>query len=209
MVHSIKITFTLIELIVVLTTISILVALLIPALNMAVEHSSQIGCAMNLRQIGVAGEMRNQDNNGVLYDYPNLNAGYAYQNTLAPYLNMSTPLWDNVNYNYTAESEAWNCPSSDRFLIHNYAYNSYGFMIMKRMSLVNNPSEKMHFADQYSRGGNSYDFHCWNWSSVNSTAYYTWSKAARHFDSNEVLFLDGHVDQVEVISLKAPKEICH
>jgi len=59
--------FTLIELLVVLATISILAAILVPAVNSALERAKVTKDLSNLRQIGAATQMYMNDNNGVLF----------------------------------------------------------------------------------------------------------------------------------------------
>ncbi len=69
--------FTLIELLVVIAIISLLLAILIPALNAARVLATQTACANNLRELHRAWTMYLTDSNNRLYQVPNGNMYYG------------------------------------------------------------------------------------------------------------------------------------
>ncbi|MBI4025266.1 MAG: prepilin-type N-terminal cleavage/methylation domain-containing protein [Verrucomicrobia bacterium] len=77
--------FTLIELLVVIAIISILAALLSPALKAAREQGRAAVCMSNLRQIGAACLIYVNDNNGITVSY-SLGAGGMWYDLLHSYL---------------------------------------------------------------------------------------------------------------------------
>jgi prepilin-type N-terminal cleavage/methylation domain-containing protein/prepilin-type processing-associated H-X9-DG protein len=90
--------FTLIELLVVVAIISVLVALLLPALGSAREQARSISCLSNLRQMGLSIMQYTDENKGC---YP-LNAGVT-----PPYPNCFMSLIKP----YLSDVRVWGCPS--------------------------------------------------------------------------------------------------
>ena len=83
--------FTLIELLVVIAIIAILMAILLPSMNLARMHAKRLVSASNMRQIGLAMNMYAEDNNGF---FPETTHGLTGQSarkrswifTLKPYV---------------------------------------------------------------------------------------------------------------------------
>jgi prepilin-type N-terminal cleavage/methylation domain-containing protein/prepilin-type processing-associated H-X9-DG protein len=98
--------FTLIELLVVIAIISILAALLLPALGRARDRGRSVACVSNLHQLGIALEMYWDDNdgriNGLYGEFPNWGstdplpwayALYPYLNSTRAFLDPGRPAW--------------------------------------------------------------------------------------------------------------------
>lgn len=100
--------FTLIELLVVISIIAILIALLLPALNAAVQQSERVRCAKQLRQQGLAFAQFANDNTRYPEHFNELNAGFAYD-ALAD----SSTGWDLREQldPYLTSHEVYVCPS--------------------------------------------------------------------------------------------------
>ncbi len=98
--------FTLVELLVVMTIISILIALLLPAVQEAREAARRTQCTNNLKQIGLA--LHNYHHNHNCFpaydffytDWPNYEYVSGWVTNLLPYLE-EDQLYANYNFDYT------------------------------------------------------------------------------------------------------------
>ncbi len=94
--------FTLIELLVVIAIISVLVALLIPAIQQAREAATRTECSNHIKQIMLAFHNYHDTNNGFPNRYSlngtTLNSGHGWGLKLLPYLEQ-TPLFNRWNNN--------------------------------------------------------------------------------------------------------------
>ncbi len=147
--------FTLIELLVVISIIALLVAILMPALNIARQQAMMIPCLMNLRTLTTASFMYQSDNDGVMmssytWTKPNnpnasddfLDAwvfGPLELNNNGQYVNASNfgyaPVELELNglrngkiWKYLETVEVFNCPADNRAVKHDVGYRSYSMV---------------------------------------------------------------------------------
>lgn len=116
---SAKRAFTIIELLVVISIISLLVAILLPALSSARTSAHSVGCLSNLRQVGMAFEMYATDHNRLIpgwrtwgrsneYDPRDEHYNNRYERALDPYLGAEQS--PESEHRAKANSPVWVCP---------------------------------------------------------------------------------------------------
>ncbi|MBI4028272.1 MAG: prepilin-type N-terminal cleavage/methylation domain-containing protein [Verrucomicrobia bacterium] len=187
--------FTLIELLVVIAIVSILAAMLIPALKNAQESARTVRCMNNLKQIGLANLMYIDDNNGLLVEYaPEWCYGRKF---LLPYLRIDPAKYPDDKF-FSIEP-ALQCPSSKAVngewpLAPGFGYDfgvNYFFLYQDgdlRFNSVRNPSQTVWATDSGPGQFGGY------WPCVAATS----SLRAVSYPHNgfaNVVWMDGHVDR--------------
>jgi len=112
--------FALIELLVVITSIAILAALLLPSLNKAKEEGRRANCMSNLRQLTLCWEMYADDNQGLLapnnwIDYVGAGGGFnqslSWCNGNALTDTTASNIQTGLLFPYNASAGIYHCPS--------------------------------------------------------------------------------------------------
>jgi len=223
--------FTLIELLVVIAIISILAALLLPALSNARAQAQNIKCKSNLHQYGLALQMYVQQ-----YEKypPHVGGGpIVWENELQPYFGVS---WTNRDFHCPAYrgpvvAAATYYPGGAGYSLNlsSYGYNRFGTAGIKSLGLgmisdssdysipasrVKAPSDMIAFADTRMIRGNGappgwpeYDIMPNDWIHLGPAPSSYEIEPVRHGKNYNVLFCDGHVAPILRLSFTTVSNI--
>ncbi len=192
--------FSLAESLIVLVVVSLLVVLLLPAIQQAAETSRMARCAQKLRQLGADVLLTFQENNGALawYEAPRQTHGMWWYKV-------------HVRDDFANFNQRMSCPSlskvyefryspQQRSLHGNYRYNKYmgyqektaGTWVypLRRLASMRQPGRIALLADFVSpladRADDSSGFESWNFTTI----------AHRNRHVGQVLCLDGHIELI-------------
>jgi prepilin-type N-terminal cleavage/methylation domain-containing protein/prepilin-type processing-associated H-X9-DG protein len=223
--------FTLIELLVVVAIISLLASILFPVFARARENARRASCMSNLKQIGLGMMMYQQDYDEHMmawtYALP-LDAqgwsGYPSHNT--------SFMWYHAIYPYVKNWQVFNCPSEDKAQYFTGSYNSlmgYGFNYksptgghlcfsncgidigLASLAAIEEPAETLVIVDSASQALYANSGASGKWptlAEMQTDSDCTYSRLdcvrVRHFDTVNVLFMDGHVKSLPWQKLVSP-----
>lgn len=195
--NTTKVGFTLIELLVVIAIIALLAAILFPVFARARENARRASCQSNLKQLALGIIQYTQDydeklpiatyDDGASHTYPNGSTG-------------TQMLWWHMIYPYVKSSQIFNCPSNSAGVYlggynwvpgtgTSYGYNWY-FNNFTPFSVAAIPQTAVTVLLSDTLGANM----VWPY---NDQSYIS-LPTARHLDTVNVAFVDGHVKSQKI-----------
>ena len=213
--------FTLVEMLIVIGIISILIAMLLPALNKARQAANRVACASNLRQMGIGVQMYVSEYQGYLpcaiAIESNLDAPYYFDSFITQIAWVLGQLKDDPHgIHGSPTSKMYICPSdTDPYYLqlHNWTgfYSSYGANLSAfiyhgvgstnrpyRANKIKLPSSLVIIGDTDDQSF-GIDIPLY-WSAINTNPWYYevsekyLSLYPRHNGGVNLLMLDGHVE---------------
>lgn len=217
--------FTLIELLVVIAIIAILASILFPVFARARENARRASCQSNLKQIGLGIAQYTQD-----YD-ETLPRDWVDANGTGGNGNANCPRWSDVTQPYIKSTQIFNCPSATSLpfitsttfpmtratnQLGSYEWNDAywdrgrtprGLADTTPISVIDSPSTTLNVADANVNNGNAEIA----WQSdtagqptgINTavTPPQFQDAVARHLETIDVLYCDGHVKALKIDAL--------
>ncbi|MBN2712676.1 MAG: type II secretion system protein [Planctomycetes bacterium] len=199
--------FTLVELLVVISIISILAGLLLPALSKALNQARRVACISNLKQIDIPFKEYTEENN---YWIPNIWGWYK--------TGSSTYLANGIGYYLDSTNVLYACPSSPSYGKFGTSTVTYGLNDrighvytwppgppVRRINTIKEPARIISFID--AKTGSD----TWaarpripSWPGYGSRLF-GWN---RHEEEPNFLCIDGHVEDLPYDMLDAKTSYC-
>lgn len=206
--RSARVGFTLIELLVVIAIVAILAAILFPVFSRAREKARQASCLSNLKQIGLAGLQYAQDYDERLFPFA-YDDWQHYWWGLVDYANRTVDFTRSLIYPYMRNVQIKACPSFRENPNFAYGHLGYGYNYAylspmdwrppwtpRAVSLaqISQPAETTWIADAaqwriWGAGAPVFEATAF----LEPPSYNNPTFHARHNDTGNVLWCDGHV----------------
>jgi len=211
--------FTLLELLVVISVVSVLMAVLMPALGGARQRGKSIACLSNLRQLAIASQVYGNNNDGfypIAYMYKFTDTAsvfYAWDFTtiitFSPFEQEVIPglLWEGETIEKVQQCPSFKGDSTwlaDPYTGYNYntSYIGHGqfeaCVTPARAAAVRRPERCALFGDgQWSEGANKFMRSPWPNECDTVGFRYAGTQGYRHYGRTNVAYCDGHAATVK------------